>query len=795
MMFREAGLWTPLALVLAVALGACGDKDADPDDGDGGGEETGVTGTDIDGDGYGSIETGGQDCDDGNAAVNPGAEERCDDRDNDCDGEIDEGFDADGDGFEDAAACADGTDCDDNNADANPSAEEIPYDGVDQDCDEADLTDVDGDGHDALEAGGDDCDDTDASISPSADEVPSDGIDQDCSGEDLRDGDGDGYEGVGVGGEDCDDTDASVYPGAEEIPYDGIDQDCVDGDLADLDEDGFDAIEAGGDDCDDTDEDIHPDAEETAYDGVDQDCSGADLTDVDGDGYDAEAAGGTDCDDRDADVHPGALDVGGDRVDSDCDGADSGAPVSLDDVTPSIWGESGSQDYMGLALGVCDLDDDGLDDLIVAAPLSDGYRGQLGIFFGASASGWSEGMGMSDADVVLTSTSYFLGFAVLCEDFDGDGILDLATTRGEINYTTTYTTEFDIVVWFGDGTGFSADLDDSDADAVFRFDLGAEAGGSSLYTRNVAAGDIDGDDAAEIFINMDEGANIDGSAQNGDDTVWILPGGSWSGVYDLDDEVSVKIAYDDGAIVQEMAVVKDMSGDENDELFLGQAGFDADPGGSTTTYEGLGAFISDPSGTTSTASELAFASLVGEADDALAFGASFADLDGDGNLDGLLNAYYDDTAVTYGGGLYLYENLPSLLTDTELGRADTATGHVYGEDAYTFFGVNSWPVGDLDGDGYVEVLAGQYAYTEAGRFYLLDGQSLFDEGSVSDAAWAIWEGGATTDAAGQIAGTGDFDGDGSPDLVLSAPNYLTTSGTTSFYSGRVYIVLGADAGW
>lgn len=78
------------------------------------------------------------DCDDQDAAVNPAAVESCGDAsDNDCDGLVDEGCDAacpdaDGDGFLDAV-CG-GDDCDDNNAAINPGAEEVCGNGVDNNC-------------------------------------------------------------------------------------------------------------------------------------------------------------------------------------------------------------------------------------------------------------------------------------------------------------------------------------------------------------------------------------------------------------------------------------------------------------------------------------------------------------------------------------------------------------------------------------------------------------------------------------------------------------------------------------
>lgn len=99
----------------------------------------------------GYVKIGG-DCADQNSHVNPGVVEVCDGVDNNCDGQVDEGFDrywyyldSDGDGFGDPSqalfACVappiytqDNTDCDDNDATIYPGATEI-CDGLDNDCD------------------------------------------------------------------------------------------------------------------------------------------------------------------------------------------------------------------------------------------------------------------------------------------------------------------------------------------------------------------------------------------------------------------------------------------------------------------------------------------------------------------------------------------------------------------------------------------------------------------------------------------------------------------------------------
>ena len=139
----------------------CNFKD---DDGDGQVDEgCQVFYQDSDGDGYGlwhiqtramtqppGYSTIGGDCDDGNAAIHPGAIESCNFNDDNCNGHVDEGCqvfyrDADGDGYglwyaqtramtRPAGYSTIGGDCDDANANIHPGATEI-CNGINDDCD------------------------------------------------------------------------------------------------------------------------------------------------------------------------------------------------------------------------------------------------------------------------------------------------------------------------------------------------------------------------------------------------------------------------------------------------------------------------------------------------------------------------------------------------------------------------------------------------------------------------------------------------------------------------------------
>jgi hypothetical protein len=197
---------------------------------------------------------------------------------------------------------ATGDDCDDGDVAYHPYADECGK-KLDYNCDDSvGAVDKDKDGYDA---GCDDCNDADPAINPGATEICAAG-DENCNGLEgdddeftkatdktdwYPDADGDHYGDESATPEamcvappdtvtdhtDCDDGDYAIHPFAADDWYDDTDTNCDGKNDWDADGDGYDTDDYTavhpGDDCDDGDAAIHPDASEILLNSVDENCN------------------------------------------------------------------------------------------------------------------------------------------------------------------------------------------------------------------------------------------------------------------------------------------------------------------------------------------------------------------------------------------------------------------------------------------------------------------------------------------------------------------------------------------
>jgi len=406
-----------------------------------------------------------------------------------------------------------------------------------------------------------------------------------------------------------------------------------------------------------------------------------------------------------------------------------------------------------------------------------------------SAGAWSPDTAVSDAD------ASFLGEAVEDRaghalggggDFNGDGFDDLligayGSDVVDLNAGQAY-------VIFGRLDGWSVDLSLASADASFVGVFAEDRAGAAVSS----AGDVDGDGYDDLLIgaayNDDAGADA-GQAYLilGRETGWMLQedllgaDASFTGDQDL-----AEAGY-------AVSAAGDVDGDGYDDFLVCAAGHD-NGGYAGITYLILGR----PAGWIFGASlSSADASYEGEAslDYSGSALAPAGDIDGDGYDDFVVGAYGNDEAGNAAGQAYVvFGQAGGWTTGVSLAAAGAS---FLGELPDDRAGNAVAGAGDVDGDGYDDLVIGAFGNDEAaagaGQTYLVLGRaggwSL--DASLSGADASFLGEGASDLSGSAVAGAGDVDGDGYDDFLVGAfgddPN-----GT---YSGQTYLVFGQELGW
>ena len=151
--------------------------------------------------------------------------------------------------------------------------------------------------------------------------------------------------------------------------------------------------------------------------------------------------------------------------------------------------------------------------------------------------------------------------------------------------------------------------------------------------------------------------------------------------------------------------------------------------------------------------------------------ASAGDVNGDGYADVIIGADSAGQAYLYLGGASDLSTTPQTIT---------------GPDAGSDFGYSVASAGDVNGDGYADVIISATGFNQTvGRAYLfLGGPGGL---AASPAASITGPDGANGYFGSSVAGAGDVNGDGYADVIVGAPNL-------SNQTGRAYLYLGSATG-
>jgi len=119
-----------------------------------------------------------------------------------------------------------------------------------------------------------------------------------------------------------------------------------------------------------------------------------------------------------------------------------------------------------------------------------------------------------------------------------------------------------------------------------------------------------------------------------------------------------------------------------------------------------------------------------------------------------------------------------------------ASSGILGDNAYDSFGSFVAGAGDVNGDGFTDMIVGANSasdsYGAAGAAYLFTGSPTFTGGIASTFAWSRIYGEMSGDAFGEaVAGAGDVNGDGFDDYIVGAP--------WNWPGGAVYLFHGGTA--
>ena len=427
------------------------------------------------------------------------------------------------------------------------------------------------------------------------------------------------------------------------------------------------------------------------------------------------------------------------------------------DLLPSIcqWSKLGMQAQGNLGRSVSsagDVNGDGYSDMIIGGPGLAGGLGKAMLYMG-SATGLSATPAWSG---VGENTDDLYGHVVASAgDVNGDGYGDVIVgAPGFPNYTW----RGKAYLYLGSSTGLSA---------IPAWTKTGENVGDRFAYGAAGAGDVNGDGFSDVILGAYMFGNDEGKA--------YVFNGSSIGLPAIANWTALGTPY--SFYGSSVSTAGDVNGDGYDEVIVGANLHDVvvnDNRGGAFAYYG------SPTGPSAIPSWSAFGAHSGSQ-----FGVSVSyagDVNGDGYSDVIVGEYYHTSgSLTHAGRAYVYQGSPST------GLSTSANTIIEGSQLEGQMGISVCSAGDVNGDGFGDVIVGAHLQS---FMYLNQGMASIHLGSASGtfatAAWSVYGSNTGSNFGFSVALAGDVNGDGYSDVVIG-----TERQSTGFSNeGGTYVFLG-----